>query len=251
MCAERVPQEEEGQDSRNHDLKQDQEPGSRRRDRAHARDVQHERREGRDQAEIGNPQPTAPVRRKGPPDEKQRDRREERGRRQDPRGQGHIISAAVHHPLRADDVERPHTPATNTSTSPTNCPPVRDAGSSFVATTTTPKVLMRMPLTFRRVIASRKKSTIRTGMITTFTLTKRAVLDAVVSRIPSFCSSNPTALIAPRTQTRGSRNIRRSRRRVAASTASPRSAPKAIRANVRKSGSTMPTVSLLPGNDVH
>src|SRR6058998_3437739 len=87
-------------------------------------------------------------------------------------------------------------------------------------------------------------------MMTTFTLTKSAVLDAVVRKIPSFWSSNPTALIAPRTQTRGWRNNLRCRRRVIASTVSPRTAPMAIRAKVRNSGSTVPTVSLLPGNEV-
>src|SRR5881409_624315 len=142
------------------------------------------------------------------------------------------------------------TPATNTSRSPANCPPARDAGSSFVAITTTPKVPIRIPATFIRVIASRKKTTIKAGMMTTFTLTRRAVFVAIVRRIPSFWRSNPTALIAPRTQTRGSRNTRKSKRRIAASTPTPRSAPSVIRANVRKSGSTLPTASLLPGNDV-
>jgi len=90
----------------------------------------------------------------------------------------------------------------------------------------------------------------RIAMKTMFTFTIKAVLEAVVRRMPSFWRSNPAALMAPRTQTIGSRNIRGSNRRKAASTVMPSAAPRAIRANVRKSGSTVPTVSLLPGNEV-
>src|SRR5206468_11257423 len=107
IYAERVSQEEEGQDRRHDDLEQDQESGDRRRDRAHTRDVQQEWRKGRDEAEISNPQPTTPIRRERPSHEEGRDRREERGRRKDPRRQGDVIPAAVDHLLRTDDVERP------------------------------------------------------------------------------------------------------------------------------------------------
>src|SRR5439155_8123140 len=107
IYAERVSQEEERQDGRHNDLEQDQESGDRRRDRAHTRDVQQEWRKGRDEAEISNPQPTTPIRRERPSHEEGRDRREERGRRKDPRRQGDVIPAAVDHLLRTDDVERP------------------------------------------------------------------------------------------------------------------------------------------------
>src|SRR5437773_5424481 len=87
-------------------------------------------------------------------------------------------------------------------------------------------------------------------MNTMFTLTRRAVFDAVVRRMPSFWRSKPIAFTAPRIQTIGSRKMRRSSRPSAARTSSPREAPRAIRAKVRNSGSTVSTVSLLPGNDV-
>ena len=87
-------------------------------------------------------------------------------------------------------------------------------------------------------------------MKTTFTLTTSAVFDAVVRRIPSFCRSNPIAFTAPSSHTIGSRNSRAFIRRVTTRTVMPSEAPRAIRANVRKSGSTVLTVTLLPGNEV-
>src|SRR5207249_1193258 len=90
----------------------------------------------------------------------------------------------------------------------------------------------------------------RIAMKTIFTLTRRAVFDAVVRRMPSFWRSKPIALTAPRIHTIGSRKMRRSRRPIAARTSRPREAPRAIRAKVRKSGSTVSTVSLLPGKEV-
>src|SRR5438552_4233346 len=141
-------------------------------------------------------------------------------------------------------------PARNTRRSPTNWPPPKLAGSNFVARTTTPKRPIRIPATFSRLTVSPKKRTMRIAMNTMFTLTRRAVFDAVVRRIPSFWRSKPIALTAPRIHTSGSRKMRRSRRPIAARTSSPREAPRAIRAKVRNSGSTLSTVSLLPGNEV-
>src|SRR5437773_232482 len=141
-------------------------------------------------------------------------------------------------------------PARNTRRSPANWPPPKLAGSNFVARTTTPKRPIRIPATFSRDTVSPKKRTMRIAMNTMFTLTRRAVFDAVVRRIPSFWRSKPIALTAPRIHTSGSRKMRRSRRPIAARTSSPREAPRAIRAKVRNSGSTLSTVSLLPGNDV-
>src|SRR5207249_278950 len=141
-------------------------------------------------------------------------------------------------------------PARNTRRSPANWPPPKLAGSNFVARTTTPKRPIRIPATFSRDTVSPKKKTMRIAMNTMFTLTRRAVFDAVVRRMPSFWRSKPIALTAPRIHTIGSRKMRRSRRCIAARTSSPRMAPRAIRAKVRNSGSTVSTVSLLPGNEV-
>src|SRR5205809_4653833 len=141
-------------------------------------------------------------------------------------------------------------PARNTRRSPANWPPPKLAGSNFVARTTTPKRPIRIPATFSRDTVSPKKRTMRIAMKTMFTLTRRAVFDAVVRRMPSFWRSKPIAFTAPRIQTIGSRKMRRSSRPSAARTSSPREAPRAIRAKVRNSGSTVSTVSLLPGNDV-
>src|SRR6266480_2838815 len=141
-------------------------------------------------------------------------------------------------------------PARNTRRSPTNWPPPKLAGSNFVARTTTPKRPIRIPATFSRLTVSPKKRTMRIAMKTIFTLTRRAVFDAVVRRMPSFWRSKPIALTAPRIHTIGSRKMRRSRRPIAARTSRPREAPRAIRAKVRKSGSTVATVSLLPGKEV-
>src|SRR5881392_2229932 len=141
-------------------------------------------------------------------------------------------------------------PARNTRRSPANWPPPKLAGSNFVARTTTPKRPIRIPATFSRDTVSPKKRTMRIAMNTMFTLTRRAVFDAVVRRMPSFWRSKPIAFTAPRIHTIGSRKMRRSRRRIAARTSSPRMAPRAIRAKVRNSGSTLSTVSLLPGNEV-
>src|SRR5436309_3277556 len=141
-------------------------------------------------------------------------------------------------------------PARNTRRSPANWPPPKLAGSNFVARTTTPKRPIRIPATLSRDTVSPKKRTMRIAMNTMFTLTRRAVFDAVVRRMPSFWRSKPIALTAPRIHTIGSRKMRRSRRPIAARTSRPREAPRAIRAKVRKSGSTVSTVSLLPGKEV-
>src|SRR5437762_3277035 len=141
-------------------------------------------------------------------------------------------------------------PARNTRRSPANWPPPKLAGSNFVARTTTPKRPIRIPATFSRLTVSPKKRIMRIAMKTIFTLTRRAVFDAVVRRMPSFWRSKPIALTAPRIHTIGSRKMRRSRRPIAARTSRPREAPRAIRAKVRKSGSTVSTVSLLPGKEV-
>src|SRR5205809_6281973 len=141
-------------------------------------------------------------------------------------------------------------PARNTRRSPANWPPPKLAGSNFVARTTTPKRPIRIPATLSRDTVSPKKKTMRIAMNTMFTLTRRAVFDAVVRRMPSFWRSKPIAFTAPRIHTIGSRKMLRSRRPIAARTSSPREAPRAIRAKVRNSGSTLSTVSLLPGNEV-
>ena len=107
-----------------------------------------------------------------------------------------------------------------------------------------------MPDILACVTVSRKNKTIRIAMNTTLTFTRSAVFDAVVRTIPSFWRSNPIALTRPRAQTIGSRKTWKSRRRMPTKTTKPRAPPRAIRAKVRKSGSTVPTVSLLPGNDV-
>src|SRR5438034_1468769 len=141
-------------------------------------------------------------------------------------------------------------PARNTRRSRTNCAPPNRPGSNFLARTSTPKRPIRIPATFSQLTVSPKKRTMRIAMKTIFTLTRRAVFDAVVRRMPSFWRSKPIALTAPRIHTIGSRKMRRSRRPIAARTSSPREAPRAIRAKVRNSGSTVSTVSLLPGKEV-